>query len=102
MPLPLPEDLLVFVDNLVMLSRHEVESRVPPFKNGSRQVGFTGQATFTIARKNDGLRKYDKALAQTLEGRDDLARVLGMLADFAFYSGVGIKTSQGMGMVRMN
>jgi CRISPR/Cas system endoribonuclease Cas6 (RAMP superfamily) len=32
--------------------------------------------------------------------REDLARAVALLGDFAFFCGVGIKTTTGMGMVR--
>lgn len=49
----------------------------------SPQVGFVGQVTFGLMADND------------------IARLqLNMLADFAFYSGVGMKTTMGMGQCR--
>lgn len=100
-PLPLPDDLTPFIAWQVMLNRYRAETQILRFKQGSQQIGFTGQATFAIARRNEQLERSDPALAERLSAQgDELARALGLLAEFAFYCGVGIKTTTGMGMVR--
>jgi len=100
-PLPLPDDLTPFVAWQVMLNRYRAETQILRFKQGSQQIGFSGQATFAIASRNEQLERSDPALAERLSvQRDELARALGLLAEFAFYCGVGIKTTTGMGMVR--
>lgn len=98
---PLPEELSPFVQHFVMLSRYRTETRILSFKQGSRQVGFVGEVSFTVAGRNAALEKNQPELAGALSARHaDLARTLGLLAAFAFYSGVGIKTTAGMGMGR--
>lgn len=98
---PLPEDLTPFIAWQVMLNRYRAETQILRFKQGSQQIGFTGQATFAIATRNEQLERTDPALAERLSAqREELGQALGLLAEFAFYCGVGIKTTTGMGMVR--
>lgn len=98
--LQLPEDLAPFIDYFVALSRHDIASTSLSFKRGSKQVGFVGEATFAIMRSSNNLKRADPALADHLTAQHaNLSRAVGMLAAFAFYGGVGIKTTQGMGMV---
>jgi CRISPR-associated endoribonuclease Cas6 len=49
----------------------------------SPQVGFVGQVTYGLMAENEAARCQ-----------------LNALADFAFYAGVGIKTTMGMGQTR--
>lgn len=99
--IPLPDALADFIDWHIRLSRCHVDTRLLTFKRGSKQVGFVGEATFEIARRNRHLERTQPELAGELVGAwDHLARAVGLLADFAFYAGVGIKTTQGMGLVR--
>jgi CRISPR-associated endoribonuclease Cas6 len=53
------------------------------YGNGRKQVGFAGRVAFELLGEND----------------EPLARHLNRLADLAFYTGVGSKTTQGMGQV---
>jgi CRISPR/Cas system endoribonuclease Cas6 (RAMP superfamily) len=69
----------------VMVSRHRIETSILNFKQGSRQIGFVGEVLFGVQR---GLIPPEAQAG------------LGLLAAFAFYSGVGIKTTTGMGMAR--
>lgn len=79
-PLPLdPESL----ERRVALSAGRV--RIRPFHDGRDEIrGFVGCAEFHVAR------------SASAEER----RALGALADFAFFAGVGRKTTHGMGLVR--
>lgn len=97
---PLPEELRFFIDPFVALSRYQGETHLLAFKRSSKQVGFVGEAIFTVLRSNSYLKRNNEELEQVLSTRRDLlARKLNMLAAFGFYSGVGIKTTTGMGMV---
>ena len=98
---PLPEELLTFVEHFVVLSRHQVQTEILTFKQKSKQVGFVGVAEFTVVKKNEHLAKSDSSLHGQLQSRiGEFSRMLGMLMAFSFYSGVGIKTTSGMGMVK--
>lgn len=100
-PFPLPDTVTPFVSWHVMLNRYQAETQILRFKQGSQQIGFVGQATYAIAKRNAQVERTDSALAATLTAQHEkLARALGLLTEFAFYCGVGIKTTTGMGMVR--
>nr|PZN51659.1 MAG: hypothetical protein DIU68_16095 [Chloroflexota bacterium] len=97
----LAEELPAFIQHRVVVSRHRIETQLLHFKQGSKQVGFVGQVTFEITRRSRELETSDPALAARLDaGHDDLTRTLGLLARFSRYSGIGIKTTSGMGMAR--
>lgn len=72
-----------FGEEMVALSNYRLESQVVPQKDGSPLIGGVGRATYTAL----GGDRYWLATMQ-------------MLADFALYSGVGVKTTIGMGQVR--
>ncbi|NWF70875.1 MAG: CRISPR system precrRNA processing endoribonuclease RAMP protein Cas6 [Chloroflexi bacterium] len=100
-PLPLPDELNEFVTHFVALGRFNLESHLLRFKQGSRHIGFCGHVRYLILPENPKLSKNDPARAAALaQKHDDLARALALLTDFAFYSGVGIKTTTGMGLAR--
>ena len=97
----LPDNLLTFVEYFVMLSRYRGQTEILTFKQKSKQVGFVGEVEFTITRSNNKFKHKDPQLHQQLKSSyQEYALILNMLAEFAFYSGVGIKTTSGMGMVK--
>lgn len=67
----------------VVVSRMQLETRMYQYR-GYKQVGTVGTLTYEL---------LDYA-------NEHLVRVLNTLADFAFYAGVGYKTTMGMGQVR--
>lgn len=81
-PIPLEIDWPAF-DRQISVARHRLETRMLDFGR-YRQVGFVGECWYLIDRKA-GFR---------------LLQALHTLADFAFYAGVGAKTTMGMGLVR--
>jgi len=71
------------VDERMSLARHSIRTTVLNFGN-HKQVGFVGDCEFLI------------------HGMDDIpARIFHLLAEFAFYAGVGHKTTMGMGEARL-
>ena len=66
----------------VVVARYDIETHMYQYRR-SKQVGFTGHVTFEI---------LDKQAATMI-------RHLNRLADLAFYTGVGSKTTMGMGQV---
>lgn len=80
--LALDETLLEYVAENVVVKRYQLETKMQHFSR-SPQVGFLGHVTYKLMGRG--------------EGADLLRRLLNLLADFAFYSGVGYKTTQGMG-----
>ena len=80
--IPLPDDLGDFILEKLPASRYELRTDV--IKAGKYQLlGFTGQVSY---RALDPDPRYLSAL--------------NMLADFALYAGVGMRTTQGMGQAR--
>jgi len=75
--------LKAYVGEHVVVKRlHGLETQMLRFSR-SPQVGFVGQVTYGLMADNDAAR-----------------RQLNMLADFAFYAGVGMKRTMGMGQTR--
>ena len=81
-PVLLSPDVRRFGEEMVALSHYRLESDVVVQKNGTPIIGSVGRAMYTAL----GGDRYWLATMQ-------------MLADFALYSGVGVKTTVGMGQV---
>lgn len=81
--MPISAELRRYVEEMVVLSRYDLRTRILPFKEGAYQVGFVGQATF-LALNQD---RY-------------WVGALHLLSAFAFYAGVGYQTTVGMGQAR--
>jgi CRISPR-associated endoribonuclease Cas6 len=79
------DNVIAYTREAVVISRHKLETHMYAFRN-SKQVGFTGSVVYTLLDKSD----------LTQIGR------LNQLADLAFYTGVGYKTTMGMGQVMRN
>lgn len=82
-PTRLSPDARRYAEEMVALSRYSLRTRVLPFKEGALQVGFVGEATF-LAMNDD---RY-------------WVGVLNLLADYAFFAGIGYQTTVGMGQAR--
>ena len=77
------QELQEYLDEHVVVTRIDhLRTKMLRFRH-SHQIGFVGRVTY-------GLMAEDKAIQTQLNA----------LADFAFYAGVGMKTTMGMGMVR--
>jgi len=85
-PPPLQVDrgaLMAYVEEHVVVKRlRGLETRMLRFRR-SPQVGFVGEVTYGLMAENEAARCQ-----------------LNALADFAFYAGVGMKTTMGMGQCR--
>lgn len=66
----------------VVVARHDIRTHMYQYRN-SKQIGFAGNVEFKLLD-----REYD-----------DLTRHLNRLADLAFFTGLGLKTTMGMGQV---
>lgn len=75
-----------YVEHYVVVTQHAIQTAVLPFKQHS-QLGFMGRVSYRLM-----------ALPETNPG---LADWLGRLAALALYSGVGYKTTMGLGQVRL-
>ncbi|MGQ9627966.1 MAG: CRISPR-associated endoribonuclease Cas6 [Anaerolineae bacterium] len=85
-PLPLQMDkdaLMAYVEEHVVIKQLSgLETRMLRFSR-SPQLGFVGKVTYGLMAEDEASRCQINALA-----------------DFAFYAGIGMKTTMGMGMVR--
>lgn len=79
----LDSDLLEQVKESVLISRYKLETKMLDF-NKYHELGFIGTCAYVI---NDMIPK-------------GIAGQLNALADFAFFSGVGAKTTMGMGQIK--
>lgn len=82
-PIVLSPEVRRFGEEMVAISRYKLESRSVAFKDGSQRVGGVGRVTY-----------------RALGGDRYWLGVMQMLADFAFYSGVGALTTVGFGQSR--
>jgi len=82
-PSPVSIDLISLVEEQVLLSRYELKTHMLDY-NDKRQVGFEGKCKFVLPDSGD----------------NGLSAVINLLADFAFFAGVGAKTTMGMGQAR--
>lgn len=84
-PVHLGEGVVGLIEEIVGLARCQIQTHVLDFVR-YRQVGFVGECDFRIAPQK--------------EEEEVWARVVHLLADFAFFAGVGYKTTMGMGQAR--
>lgn len=82
-PIHLGEFMHRLIEETVTLSGYRLTTETLEFDK-YKQVGFVGDATFLLSKKLPDL----------------WVRAVHLLADFAFYAGVGYKTTMGMGQVR--
>jgi CRISPR-associated endoribonuclease Cas6 len=82
-PVRLSPDVRRFGEEQVAISRFRMHSRPVDQKNGAMRVGGLGRVTYTVLRSD----RYWQG-------------VMGLLADFALFSGVGVQTTSGMGQTR--
>jgi CRISPR-associated endoribonuclease Cas6 len=82
-PVAISPEVRRYAAECVGLSQFELRSRSVPLKEGALQVGVTGRARYVAVT-------YDRYWAS----------LLGLLADFAFFAGVGRLTTVGLGQCR--
>jgi CRISPR-associated endoribonuclease Cas6 len=82
-PVALNPEMRRFAAECVAVSRYRLRTRPLRFKQGSLQVGCTGRCVYVALNKD----RY-------------WLSILNLLADFAFYGGVGYQTTVGMGQAR--
>ena len=96
----LPHDqVTAFIQHHVLISQHNIRTQLVRGKQGGKEIGFVGDVVYELAHKSDYLHNHNPSLEALL--RDEhiwFARTLDLLADFAVYSGIGRKTTTGMGM----
>lgn len=82
-PIALPEEVRRFADECLAVSQFRGRTRMLRGKDGGKQIGFVGEVAFTATNRD----RYWLSL-------------INLLADYAWYAGVGYGTTQGMGQVR--
>lgn len=97
---PLSPDLKEFAARFVVPVRYQLQTESLKLKNGKLWSGFTGDVIYNIERMNEQLEKTPALAERLIRAHADLASALGLLSCFAFYSGVGVKTTAGMGLAR--
>ena len=80
-PLTLPEEVRRYAQECLAVSRYRLQTRMLQF-GAAMSVGFVGQCQYTA-----------------LVWDAYWLRAIALLAAYAFYSGVGIRTTVGMGRV---
>lgn len=92
-----------FLNYSVSIRDYQIQACQIQMKQTPLQA-FKGKVQYTIEKPTRALKraaKRDEAQAQTvLDHYDDLTCFVNLLSAFGFYSAVGIKTAQGMGMMR--
>ena len=89
-----------FLHDLVTIQEYELQSGFIPMKQGGIPA-FVGHITYRIERQNQDLERRDPTLyRQLMANHASFASLINLLAHFSFFSGAGIKTAQGMGMMR--
>lgn len=98
----LPHDqVMAFLQYHLFVSRFDARTELYVFKDGGKEVGFIGDVNFEIVRRSDALGRSSVEAERLIQQHYIwFARTVNLLADFAYYSGVGRKTTWGMGMVR--
>lgn len=104
--------LETFAQYYVEIADYEIHCVEVEMKGPTK--AFCGAVTYHVLETNDAFEKRarmrrdkqgDGSLIAAWEDirqhHGQYARLLNLLAHFAFYSGVGSKTGQGLGMVRM-
>jgi CRISPR-associated endoribonuclease Cas6 len=82
-PIAISPEVRRYCEECVALHNFRLRSRAVPMKDGGLQVGAVGEAGYVSIR-------YDRYWMG----------VIGMLADFTFYAGVGRMTVAGLGQSR--
>jgi CRISPR-associated endoribonuclease Cas6 len=82
-PIVFPPETRRYAAECLALSRYDLTTRPAPSKGGGMRVGAIGQATYTSIN-------FDRYWMS----------VIGTLAAFALFSGVGAATTNGMGQCR--
>ncbi|MCS6828360.1 MAG: CRISPR system precrRNA processing endoribonuclease RAMP protein Cas6 [Caldilinea sp.] len=82
-PVTLSPEMRRYGEEAMAISRYRLESFPVASKDGAQRIGGVGRVTY-----------------RALAGDRYWLGVMNMLADFAFYSGVGSQTVTGMGQVR--
>jgi CRISPR-associated endoribonuclease Cas6 len=87
-PLRIDPEVLAVVDQAAIIGRYELRTELVPI-GGGVQVGFVGRCGYVLP-PGRGIRPADEYAW----------RVLHLMASYAFFAGIGAKTTMGMGTTR--
>ena len=100
---PVPTDFHDFVEQYIVVGDYDLRTQPVVLKQGTQIKGCVGKVSYMIAKRNHTFEKNHPIRAASVkQNRIALIRLTGMLAEFANYSGLGIKTTQGMGTVSIS
>ncbi|BCV20514.1 CRISPR-associated endoribonuclease Cas6 [Moorella sp. Hama-1] len=82
---PIHQGLDEYVDKYVAPAEFNIKSALLDYGRNRKYVGFKGRCSFIVSGSDE---------------HKELAKQVSMLADYAFYAGIGQKTTMGMGQAR--
>ncbi len=91
-PVPLPVRLDDFLQSSVGISRHRIATRSVRFGENEQHIGFVGTTRYVILPEDKTAYSPDEYRLRV--------QTFDLLTRFAFYVGVGVRTTVGMGQVR--
>lgn len=83
-PVALNPEVRRFAEEVVTVSKYNLRTVSMPYKKGGVQIGFIGNAMYTVSNAD----RY-------------WLNILHLLANYAFFCGVGYQTTTGMGQIRV-
>ncbi|MEP7289687.1 MAG: CRISPR system precrRNA processing endoribonuclease RAMP protein Cas6 [Chloroflexota bacterium] len=91
-PVPLPVTLGDFVTQSMGIARHRIATQMVQLGEQQRQIGFMGTARYMfVPQEKSGILQDE--YRQRLQ-------TISLLTQFAFYVGIGVRTTVGLGQVR--
>lgn len=101
--IPQREVLDTFLEHGMSIRDYQIQFQSIQMKQAPLQA-FTGDVHYHVENPSRALKRAakraDPFAIEAITHYDDLTSLLNLLANFGFYSGVGVKTAQGMGMMR--
>ena len=82
-PVAVSDEVRRFAEECLGISRYRLSTRVVSGKGGSIHIGFVGECQYAALRHD----RYWQGVIQ-------------LLTDYAFYAGIGYRTTAGMGQAR--
>lgn len=100
---PARDVLETFLNYAISIRDYRIRAHHIPMKHSAIQA-FSGTVRYHIEKPSRALKRAaqrdDPHAAETLTHYTELTCWLNLLTDFGFYSGIGSKTAQGLGMMR--
>lgn len=98
----LGEEIFTFAEQFIEITDFSGETEKVMLK-GEVFTGFVGGVKYHVNASNAGfVKRFPEEARKFTKIHVDLSRAVAMLTDFAFFCGVGIKPTAGMGMTQKN